>query len=297
MPSSAHRQRRRRTAAHQVTRRRIPALAFLAVLLVGAALGALAARAWPDRWSPTSPQADDGAVPDPVPTASGDRYGSGTYQTFWADNGIELRFHYDDHGLAPDGLAGSVVFFDGDGTRSFESPAQGRAAQLSDAAAAADRAFVFVDAPVRTSWTAGPTEVNAEAVRQLVGEFSGDRSVLLMGYSGGAEFLAGSLIREDSAWLPAGSGLVLVGGGGTYGQPVASPAGADPPQLTWVVGDEDGYGATDPEDWSALEASESAVAAYREAGYRGAERVVVPGDHGDYDFPALVDTYADALDG
>lgn len=273
-------------------RGRVPAGLWFGVLALGVLLGVLIAWLATSAGSTVGPATSDVVESAPEAALPTD----GTYQTAWSEHDVELRYHYLSNGIPREDLAGLVVFFDGDGTRSFESPDEGRAVELAEAAAAQGRAFAFIDAPVGTSWTSGDTDENAEAVRALVDELAQGRSVLLMGYSGGAEFLAGSVVRRGSDWLPEGSALVLVGGGGTYSEPVAPP-GDPEPRLTWVVGDEDGYGATEPEDWSALEASEVAVDAYREAGYAGAERVVVEGDHTDYDFGELVATYADASGG
>ena len=269
----------------------------MAVLLLGMTLGGVASWWAATSWHPfgVGVAGENEPISSTPTTGTGDPAPvSGTYLTAWSEGDVELRYHYDDHDLTREELRGLVVFFDGDGTRSFESPDEGRAQRLAVAAAEEDRAFAFLDAPTGTSWTAGDTEQHADAVRELVLSLAEGRSVLLMGYSGGAEFLAGSVVREGSGWLPEDSGVLLVGGGGTYSRPVEPPD--DPaPSITWVVGDDDGYGATEPEDWSALEASEVAVAAYREAGYGSAERIVVEGGHTDYDFVALLRSHASSL--
>ena len=86
------------------------------------------------------------------------------------------------------------------------------------------------------------------AVRELVQQVSrgtGSSSVLLTGYSGGAEFLSRHLARTGTGWMPPGSGVVFVGGGGIYGEQVTSPATGSGPRLTWIVGDRDGEGRHD----------------------------------------------------
>ena len=137
-------------------------------------------------------------------------------------------------------------------------------------------------------------------MRELVQQVSrgtGSSSVLLTGYSGGAEFLSRHLARTGTGWMPPGSGMVFVSGGGIYGEQVTSPATDSGPRLTWIVGDRDGSGATQPSDWSALEASAAGFEAYRATGYAAATRVVVPGDHIGYDLASIVTTQAAALGG
>ncbi|MFI7743765.1 hypothetical protein [Kocuria rhizosphaericola] len=218
---------------------------------------------------------------------------SGTDRTFRADNGITLSYHYYAEGVDWDRPSGAVFYFDGDGTARAEQPEGRFATRMAEVAADTNRAFVFVEAPHGTrSWRAGNTEATAEAVRQFATTNitpTTDAGVLMAGYSGGAEFLSRGLLREGMDWLPAGSGAAFIGGGGTYGQPIAAATAAtDDLELTWVVGDRDGAWATDSGSWSAQAAAAQAEAEYREAGYDQAQRITTAGAHTDYDIPALV---------
>lgn len=218
---------------------------------------------------------------------------SGTDRTFRADNGITLNYHYYAEGVDWDRPAGAVFYFDGDGTARAEQPHGRFAAQLAQVAADTNRAFVFVEAPNGTrSWRAGNTEATAEAVRQFATTNitpTTDAGVLMAGYSGGAEFLSRSLLREGMDWLPAGSGAAFIGGGGTYGQPIAEATPTtDDLELTWIVGNRDGAYATDTGSWSAKAAAAQAEAEYRGAGYDQVQRITTAGAHTDYDIPAIV---------
>ncbi|MEF3120516.1 hypothetical protein [Kocuria flava] len=244
-----------------------------------------------------------GAAPaQAVPTSSSGWHPvSGTDRVFRADNGIALSYSYYADGVDWDRPAGAVLYFDGDGTTRTEQPEGPFATRMAEVAAATNRAFVFVEAPNDSrSWRAGNTAATAEAVRQFATTNitpTTDAGVLMAGYSGGAEFLSRHLLREGLDWLPAGSGAAFIGGGGTYGQPiaVATPA-TDDHELTWIVGERDGAWATDSGAWSAREAAAQAQAEYREAGYDRVQRITTAGAHTDYDIPALVAGRLAALD-
>lgn len=236
-----------------------------------------------------------GAAPaQSVPTSSSGWHPvSGTDRVFRAGNGIALSYHYYADGVDWDRPAGAVFYFDGDGTTRTEQPDGPFATRMAEVAAETNRAFVFVEAPSTSrSWRAGNTAATAEAVRQFATTNitpTTDAGVLMAGYSGGAEFLSRSLLREGMDWLPAGSGAAFIGGGGTYGQPIAEATPAtDDLDLTWVVGHRDGAYASDSGPWSALDAAAQAETEYREAGYDQAQRITTAGAHTDYDIPAIV---------
>ncbi|MFI7484118.1 hypothetical protein ACH9EU_17095 [Kocuria sp. M1R5S2] len=218
---------------------------------------------------------------------------SGTDRTFHADNGVTLNYHYYAEGVDWDRPAGAVFYFDGDGTTRAEQPEGRFAARLAEVAADTNRAFVFVEAPNGTrSWRAGDTAATAEAVREFATTNitpTTDAGVLMAGYSGGAEFLSRSLLRHGMDWLPAGSGAAFIGGGGTYGKPIAEATSATAATgLSWVVGDQDGAYATGSGSWSAKAAAAEAEAEYRDAGYDETQRITTLGAHTDYDIPAVV---------
>lgn len=94
---------------------------------------------------------------------------------------------------------------------------------------------------------------------------------------------------EGMDWLPAGSGAAFIGGGGTYGQPIAEATPAtDDLDLIWVVGHRDGAYATDSGSWSAKAAAAQAEAEYQKAGYDQAQRITTAGAHTDYDISSIV---------
>lgn len=219
---------------------------------------------------------------------------SGTDRTFRADNGVALDYHYYAEGVDWDRPSGAVFFFDGDGTARAEQP-NGRFAQrMAEVAKKENKAFVFVEAPNGTrSWRAGNTGAIADAVRQFATTNitpTADAPVLLAGYSGGAEFLGGHVLREEGTdWLPAGSGAVMIGGGGTYGKRIdGATAATEDTDLTWVVGNRDGAYATEAGSWSAKSAAAQSVSAYQRAGYDEAQLITTAGAHTDYDIPGII---------
>lgn len=103
--------------------------------------------------------------------------------------------------------------------------------------------------------------------------------------------------NDKTARLPAGSGALMIGGGGSYGRPVETMSAATRAMhRRWVVGDRDSYGAATPASWSALVVTRRAAARFRRAGASGVVHDVVPGDHRSYDIPAAVAKSLYALD-
>lgn len=243
-----------------------------------------------------------GVAPAQAVTTSsqGWRPTSGTNRSFQATNGVRLRYHYSVNGVNWDRPAGAVLFFDGDGTTRFDQPNGSFARTMARVAAASNKAFVFVGAPNNSrSWRAGDTSAIVTAVRQFATSNivpTVDAPILLVGYSGGAEFVGGQLLLAGMQWLPGGSGAVMIGGGGTYHRsvPRATVSTADL-GLTWVIGSNDGAYATRLGDWSAEQVASRARAKYRGAGYTRTQFLTVPGGHTQYDIPAIVSERLTAL--
>lgn len=152
---------------------------------------------------------------------------------------------------------------------------------------------MFVEAPNGTrSWRAENTRAIADAVPQFATTNitpTTDAPVLLAGYSGGAEFLGGHVLREEGTdWLPAGSGAVMIGGG-TYGKRIdGATAAPEDTDLTWVVSNRDGAYAIDAESRSAQSAAAQSVSAYQRAGYDEAQLITTAGVRTDYDIPGII---------
>lgn len=256
--------------SHHVSRRTAAGIASAAALALTAA-PAHAANTSSRGWHPTS----------------------GNNRLFRAGNGINLTYHYYANGVNWDRPSGALFFFDGDGTTRTEEPNGEFARSMARIAAAHNKAFVFVEAPRNSrSWRAGSAAANVSAVREFATTNiipTVDAPVLLAGYSGGAEFVGGQLLRRGSDWLPKGSGAVMIGGGGTYGRGIRRATSSTASlALTWVVGVADGAYATAAGAWSAKDVAAEAKQEYSRAGYARTQLRTVPGAHISYDIQGIV---------
>lgn len=235
------------------------------------------------------------------------------FAEFTASNGRTLEYHHFDNGDR-----GTLFYFDGDGATSFHYPdidaelvsdspdRDGYVQRLNTAAAAHGMDFVFVEHPDGMhggeSWWADMTDetINeyAVAVQELITACE-HRAVQLVGYSGGSEFIVRHLLVNGNEWLPTNSAAAMIGGGGLDGYHLEAPA----PERTdmpyrWFVGEHDVEGATEPENWSALQASRDAQSHFAALGYEAAEIIVIADtNHLDYDFEAIIDGELDQLAG
>lgn len=132
----------------------------------------------------------------------------------------------------------------------------------------------------------------SEALKASIGAASAD--TWLMGYSGGAEFITYRLLADHQPSYGYG-GAIMVGGGGrpnTYVNlldPFKSTI-----QLTWVVGENDTAGATNPPDWSAYDAAENGASFYEGEGFAHTSLQIVPrSSHTDYDLASILDESLD----
>lgn len=246
----------------------------------------------------------------------------GPLHEFVGSNDRMLQYHFFDNGDN-----GTLFYFDGDQTTNFHYPlvdasvvhvpgvGNGHVQRMNEEAAAHGMDLVFLEhphgedvplgGPVRvtgTSWwnymddaPGGEVDEYAQVVREIIAA-SGAQNVQLVGYSGGAEFLARHLLVIGNDWLPQNSAATFIGGGGA----ITGPYTPDPPApgkedmpYVYTVGLLDG---TDPNAWSALRASRNAVAQWQSLGYTGAVLGEVPGvNHYTYDFRGIVRDDLDAL--
>lgn len=218
---------------------------------------------------------------------------TGTFLSYKASNGTNLRYHYFADGVDWSKPVGAVLYFDGDGTTNFERPDRAYIQSIARAARSDNKVLVFLEAPnVPRNWWEHGISKTADAVTEMTKVKvlpDLDDEVLLTGYSGGAEFLSFGVMNKDPDWLPANSGALMIGGGGTYGYRIQNAdSKTDDFTMRWVVGDQDGVGATFPAEWSAYAASAEAVQDYKAAGFKKSTRTVVPGDHHDYDWAGLI---------
>lgn len=92
----------------------------------------------------------------------------------------------------------------------------------------------------------------------------------LMGYSGGAQMVTGSIMaQQQSTWGFSGGGAIIVGGGGrpwTYDE-VGMGSTYKQMSATWVVGSLDVAGATVPATWSALDSARGGQAYFAAQGF------------------------------
>lgn len=145
------------------------------------------------------------------------------------------------------------------------------------------------DSPYRSS-DAETTRNGAwfrELARFLTRSFKLDtNNVWLMGYSGGAEFIGFQLaVGGHDGWLTKG-GAIPVGGGTHHSWLNYTLTNQQKSnfKLVYTVGALDGYGATAPSNWSALNAATRAEAFYRSKGYRTNLHVIPNQNHGGYNF-------------
>lgn len=224
-----------------------------------------------------------------------------TTNTTYTAAGISSQYHLYDAGIDRSRAVGAVFYFDGDGQYYAQRPTTTMLRTMAARAAAKNMVLVVPVAPANRSWT-----VNGEAAgdwfRALAGKVVAEQRIdttriHLAGYSGGAEFISTEVLSDRAGWI-RGGGATLIGGGGVYSRglettPHAALKATDP---TWYVGSLDGYGATQPSTWSALEAAGKGAGAYRSAGFAKADRVVLPGlNHTDYNLPGLVGDDVDRL--
>lgn len=289
-------------------------------LALGTALAAALAAVPPATPADAAPSAvtfTSTSVSQPVSTLE-----PGLFHEFVGENGRMLQYHFFDNGDN-----GTLFYFDGDQTTNFHYPlvdasvvhepgvGNGHVQRMNEEAAAHGMDLVFLEhphgedvplgGPVRvtgTSWwnymddsTGGEVDEYAAVVREIIGA-SGAQNVQLVGYSGGAEFLARHLLVVGNDWLPWNSAATFIGGGGAitgeYTPAPPAPGKEDMPYV-YTVGLLDG---TDPNAWSALHASRNAVTQWNALGYSGAVLDEVPGvNHYNYDFRGIVRSDLDAL--
>ncbi|MGK7222049.1 hypothetical protein ACSNO4_04565 [Kocuria flava] len=224
-----------------------------------------------------------------------------TANTSFSAAGITSQYHVYDAGVDRSKAVGVVFYFDGDGQYYAQRPTTTMLRTMAARAAARNMVLVVPVAPANRSWTANSEAVGdwfrALAAKVMADQRADATRVHLAGYSGGAEFIATEALSDRAGWI-RGGGATLIGGGGVYwggleSAPDAALRATDP---TWYVGSEDGYGATQPANWSAFEAAGKGAAAYRAAGFALADRVVLPGlHHTNYDLPDLVGDDLDRL--
>jgi hypothetical protein len=259
--------------------------------------------------------------------------GASPHRLLRREHGIGYRVYAE--GLRGGGAAGVVLYLDGD----YWLPALSRVHRphgrtmrgLAAAAAEHDAALVAVDTPDRAFGLRGFTwwvryRENARRLRGFLAGLPGllpfrPQHIWVMGYSGGAEFLAAELPRlfptgaVSASAEPAGAapvspaaaaagpgeadageepaiplaGAVMVGGGDPGQVPAPPPGGRAGAPLLWWAGDRDGSPDPPRPLWSAARAAQRGEAAYRAAGWSGASLRVVPGaGHRSYDLPGIL---------
>ena len=219
----------------------------------------------------------------------------GLNETFAASNGEVLELH-----KFEGGDKGTMFFFDGDGTTNFDrtsastsgaNSGMGYVQGIRDEAAAQGFDLIFVDHPQNGSswWNGVDADASAVAVKELVNSVGSERTSLV-GYSGGAEFIARHLLINGSDWVPGDTRATMIGGGGVAARNVQSTAGQENPvSMSWVTGENDSYGSTSFANWSPLNAASEAKDLYNAAGYQSVEQRIVPNaDHNDYNFAGIV---------
>ncbi|WP_424346691.1 hypothetical protein [Kocuria sp. CH-021] len=224
-----------------------------------------------------------------------------TTNTVHTAAGVSSQYHLYDAGVDRSEAVGVVFYFDGDGQYYAQRPTASMLRTMAARAAAKNMILVVPVAPANRSWTSNSEAVGdwfrALAARVVSEQRVDTTRIHLAGYSGGAEFISTEVLSDRAGWI-RGGGSTLIGGGGVYNgrlesTPDAALRATDP---TWYVGSLDSYGATQPSNWSALDAAGKGAAAYRNAGFAKADRVVMAGlHHTNYDLADLVGDDVDRL--
>lgn len=257
-----------------------------------------------------------------VPTQPASTLDEGTFHEYTGENGRMLQYHYFDNGDN-----GTLFYFDGDGTTNFHYPliasdivhepgvGNGHVQRMNEEAAARGMDLVFLehphgedvplDGPKRvtgTSWwnymddsPGGEVDEYAEVIREMIAA-SGAQNVQLVGYSGGAEFMARHLLVNGNKWLPQNTAATFIGGGGAITgpyEPAPPTEGKEDMSYVYVVGELEGVVEG---EWSALEASRKAVAQWQSLGYTGTEIIELPDtNHYNYNYRGIVGERLDLL--
>lgn len=224
-----------------------------------------------------------------------------TTNTAYAAAGISSQYHLYDAGVDRSKAVGAVFYFDGDGQYYAQRPTATMLKTMAARAAAKNMILVVPVAPADRSWTVNSERVGdwfrALAAKIVAEQRIDTTRIHLAGYSGGAEFISTEVLSDRAGWI-RGGGATLIGGGGVYygGLETAPDAALRATDPTWYVGSQDSFGATQPANWSALEAAGKGAAAYQRAGFAKADRVVLPGlHHTNYNLPGLVGGDVDRL--
>lgn len=220
-----------------------------------------------------------------------------TFYPFKASNGAASWYHVFDYGNR-----GYMYFFDGDywnlENTSVNYPNSGLVADLRKVAAANGLVLVVVNTPDKDGTGDGFTwwenlRRNGIYAREVAARVRSVRpgvdasNVWLVGYSGGAEFITYELAARGFPGMTRG-GAVIVGGGGANRSTVTAPPRREI-SLTWYVGERDVPGATNPPQWSALEAARQGRRVYANLGHQ-ARIVELPGlDHDHYEIARYVE--------
>ena len=139
-------------------------------------------------------------------------------QSFTDSGGLSGLYHVYASRVTPGTPIGALIYFHGDGADEFDNPGYGLD-EITAQAAANHLLMVALRTPdtaTTTWWQNG--DRNATWARELIekqifARYAIDRSrVLLVGYSGGSEFIAGNLVPDHSA-LMCGGGALMFGGG------------------------------------------------------------------------------------
>lgn len=251
------------------------------------------------------------STPAPSPAPGVVRPTTALWQTFSDGAGHSSIYHVWADGIDWSRTVGALWYLDGD----YSVPAWSRVrnptgAAMSAIAAEANRrnlVCLCLDTPDSSrdgvGWTwwydRALTAPYFHAFATLKNAAHGfdPRRQWLMGYSGGAEMIARSLMAEkQGVWGFQGGGAIMVGGGGRPWTPdwSALPVGYKAMRASWVVGSQDVAGSTVPVTWSALDAARGGEAYYRAQGFTATSLTELPDTGHAYDLAGSMRAPLDA---
>lgn len=249
--------------------------------------------------TPKPTPTDPPVIENPTPTPEGDfTKGSGGAYTdrqfvSYSAAGKTGQYHIYADGINTSKPVGVVFQFHGDGGYEFKNPSY-KLPSLNKVVKDQNMIFVSMKAPNSQNVWWDNVDANGDYARSLIEneiykKYNLDKSkAWMVGYSGGAEFIAYEMMEEQSD-LFAGGGALMFGGGGAPRGFTNTPSDNLKKNfnMIWHVGLDDGMGNSDP-GWSALDDAKKGYEFYKSQGFEKANLETPVGiDHFEYNEPKV----------